>query len=307
MVMILVCGGTGDLGGRVVRRLVEAGQQVRALVRPVSDAGELVRLGVEVVPGDLREPASLVPALSGVDTVVTTANAISRVLAGDTDLTIASVDVEGNRNLVRAAQEAGVRRFVFVSAAGVDRGMADRAPFVAAKLATERLLRDSRMEVVLVRPDMFHEVWLAPASGIDAGRGKALVYGKGETAQRYVATDDVAALVAHLAVAERVPTVVELGGPEALTRNEVVAAFESATGERLRTRHVPRAVLAVASRLLARPKPALASLMGMALHNDLHDASWDDRPLRELGIEPRPATAFIAELVGAQAEQPHRA
>jgi uncharacterized protein YbjT (DUF2867 family) len=295
MAMILVCGATGELGRRIVERLVSDGHAVRALVRPQTPAAALEDLGVEIARGDLRDGASLAAALVGVSTVVTTANAISRVLAGAKDVSIASVDVAGNRNLVAAATAAGVRRFVFLSAAGVDQGMADRSPFVAAKLATERLLRDSGMEVVLIRPDMFQEVWLAPSSGIDASRGKALVYGKGETPQRYVAVEDVAALTARLAVAEKVPDLVEFGGPEPLTRNEVVAAFEAAIGRPMSVRHVPRTVLKVASRLLARPRPALASLMGMALHNDLHPSTWDDAPLRDAGIEPTPAGDFIAE------------
>ncbi|WP_193315431.1 SDR family oxidoreductase [Nostocoides sp. F2B08] len=292
--MILVCGATGDLGGRIVQHLVDADHAVRALVRPETSADALEDLGVEIARGDLRDEASLAAALVGVDTVVTTANAISRVLAGAKDVSIASVDLTGNRNLVAAAREAGVHRFVFVSAAGVDRGMADRAPLVAAKRATERLLRDSGMEVVLARPDMFQEVWLAPASGIDPAKGTALVYGKGNTPQRYVAVEDVARLVAKLAVADDPPRIVEVGGPEQLTRNEVVAAFEAATGRRMTVRHVPRVVLAVASRLLGRPKPALASLMGMALHTDLHPGEWDDAPLRDAGIDPTPASAYIA-------------
>lgn len=293
--MILVCGATGELGGRVVRRLVADGQEVRALVRPTSDASGLEGLGVEVVRGDLRDAGSLAAAMVGVVTVVTTVTAIGRVLAGDTELTLADVDRDGSRNLVRAAEDAGVRRFVYVSAAGVAQGMGARAPLVAAKLATEELLGRSPMETVSVRPDMFQEVWLAPATGVDPAAGKALVYGKGRTPHRYVAIDDVAALVTHLATADDVPSVVEFGGPEALTRDEVVAAFEDATGRTMKTRHVPRPILSVASRLLSRPKPVLASLMGMALHSDLHASPWDDRPLREAGIDPRPATAYIRQ------------
>ena len=296
--MILVCGATGDLGGRVVRRLVDDGQRVRALVRPTSDATDLEGLGVEVVRGDLRDAGSLKPALEGVDTVVTTATAMSRVLAGEKGLTLAAVDGAGNRNLVRAAEEAGVRRFVFLSAAGVDQDMAAHAPLIAAKLATERVLRESPMEAVLVRPDMFQEIWLAPMTGVDPQNGKAMIYGKGDAPHRYVATDDVADLVAHLTVAEQVPPVVEFGGPEALTRNEVVAAFEAETGTAVKARHVPRAVLSFASRLLARPKPVIASLMGMALYNDTHPSPWDDQPLREAGIESRAATAYIKASAG---------
>jgi NADH dehydrogenase len=166
---------------------------------------------------------------------------------------------------------------------------------MAAKVATEQLLHTSSIRSVIVRPDMFQELWLAPLTGIDAAAGKATIYGRGEAAHRYVAIDDVAALCAHLAVTPDPPSIVEFGGPEPLTRMQVVTAFESATGRKLKVRHVPRVVLAAASRVLRRPKPALASLMGMSLHSDLHPSTGDDAPLRAAGIEPRPATAYIAE------------
>lgn len=293
--MILVCGATGELGGRVARRLIEK-VPVRALVRPGTDASDLEAAGVAVVRGDLRDAASLAPALSGVETVVTTANAISRILSGAKDVTIAGVDGIGNQNLILAAQEAGVTRFVFVSAAGLGPELAGMGPLPGAKWAAEQALAATTMQRVIVRPDMFQEVWLAPMTGIDAAAGKALIYGRGETPQRYVAIDDVTDLVTHLALADDPPVVVEFGGPEALTRMEVVARFEEVTGAPLKVRHVPRVALSVGHRVLARPKPEIASLMGMALYADTHPATWDDAPLREAGIDPRPATHFIREL-----------
>ena len=71
--MLLVVGGTGDLGGRVVRRLRAEGQDVRCLVRPGSEAGGLEELGVQVVRGDLTDPESLRAACVGITTVVATA------------------------------------------------------------------------------------------------------------------------------------------------------------------------------------------------------------------------------------------
>lgn len=292
--MIVVCGATGQLGGRIARLLAGRGEQVRALVRPTTDPGPLASDGVEVVRADLREQSTLPQAVAGADTVVTTANAIGRLLAGPTDVTIQSVDDQGNLNLIRAADGAGVRRFVFVSVAGVE-GMAQLAPFGAAKWAAEQALRATSMQVVVVRPDMFQEVWLAPPTGIDPAAGKALIYGRGELRHRYVAMDDVAALCAHVALADDPPAVVEFGGPEALSRTDVVAAFESATGRTLKVRHVPRVALQVGHRALARVKPEIASVMGMALYSDTHAATWDDKPLREAGIDPRPATAFIEQ------------
>jgi len=297
--MILVCGATGDLGGRIARVLRSEGRQVRALVRPTTDATRLEEDGIEVIRGDLRDPATLGPALAGVDTVVTTANAIGRILGGATDLTIASVDGEGNQNLIRAAERAGVRRFVFVSAAGLGKDLARLSPLMAAKWSAEKALRATSMQVVLVRPDMFQEVWLAPATGIDPASGKALIYGRGELPHRYVAEDDVARLCAHLAVVADPPTVVEFGGPESLSRMQVVASFEAATGRKLKVRHVPDAALAIGHSALAWVKPETSSLMGMALFFDTHPGTWDDGPIREIGIEPRPATAFIKAMASA--------
>ena len=177
--------------------------------------------------------------------VVTTANALGRILAGPTDLTIAAVDGEGNQNLIRAAAQAGVHRFVYVSAAGTGDDMARLAPFTAAKWAAEKALRATSMQVVIVRPDMFQEVWLAPPSGIDPAAGKALIYGRGELAHRCVAIDDVAALCAQVAVAPDPPALVQFGGPEELSREQVVATFESATGRTLKVRHVPDAAMSV--------------------------------------------------------------
>ncbi|WP_109472341.1 SDR family oxidoreductase [Ornithinimicrobium cavernae] len=293
--MILVSGATGQLGSRVVRALLADGQQVRALVRPASDASELEGLGAEVARGDLREPETLLAALQGVDTVVTTANAVSRILAGEKDLRIADVDGAGNRNLIRAAETAGVGRFVFVSVAGLGKGMERSAPLARAKWEAEEALRATRMQTVIVRPDMFMDVWLTPVAGIDPAAGKAVIFGRGETAHRYVATDDIGALCAHLAVAADPPAVVEVGGAEALTRNQVVAAFAAATGQTLKTRHVPRPALTLGSRTLWRLKPEVASLMGMARFYDTHPSAWDDAPLRAAGIEPRGATSFITE------------
>lgn len=293
--MILVCGATGDLGGRIARRLIDSGQKVRALVRPATDARQLLADGIEVARGDLRDPGTLRVALTGVDTVVTTANAIGRLLSGHTDLTIEAVDGAGNQNLIHAAEKAGVRRFVFVSAAGMSVDMARLSPLMAAKWAAEKALLASSMQAVIVRPDMFQEVWLGPTSGIDPAAGKALIYGRGELSHRYVASDDVAALCAHVAVMPDPPSVVEFGGPESLSRLQVVAAYEAATGKALKVRHVPDAAMSIGHWALARIKPELASLMGMALYSDTHLGTWDDTPMQAAGISPRPATAFIRE------------
>jgi uncharacterized protein YbjT (DUF2867 family) len=176
--VILVVGGTGDLGGRVVRRLVAAGQPVRCLVRPQTDSAALAALGIEVVPGDLTDPASLRRACAGVDTVVCTATAIGRLLAGRGGPSIDQVDRDGVAALVDAAGSAGVGRFVYLSYASPDDSQG--SPFERAKAATEQRLRASSMRTAIVRPDAFHEVHLTALGRFDAPGGKVEVLGRGD-------------------------------------------------------------------------------------------------------------------------------
>jgi NADH dehydrogenase len=102
--MILIVGATGKLGGRIARELLSRGLKVRALVRPASAAGALQRLGAEIVIGDLKDPASLLAACAGADTVITTANTARR---GGAD-TVDTVDRTGSRALIDAARATGV-------------------------------------------------------------------------------------------------------------------------------------------------------------------------------------------------------
>ena len=120
--MLLVVGGTGELGGRVVRLLLERGHEVRCLVRAGSNGERLEELGAKVVRGDLTDPGSLVDACQGVETVIATATAIARRLAGVPGPSIHETDELGMASLVDAAESAGVRRFVYLSYAGVDAG-----------------------------------------------------------------------------------------------------------------------------------------------------------------------------------------
>jgi len=297
---LLLCGATGDLGGRIAVRLAERGIPFRALVRPRSDTAALRSSGGELSVGDLTDPPSLHRPLAGVRTVVTTANGIGRSLAGATDVSIERVDRDGNAALVRAAEAAGVERFVFVSAQGMTDAMVDLVPFFAAKRATERLLQASSVRSVIVRPAAFQETWLGPRSGIRPEKRLAVLYGRGRRPLPYVAEDDVAEACVRLATTADPPGELDIGGPEALTRHEVVDAFEHALGAHIRRIVVPRPVLAFGARALRRRRPELASVLGIALYRDVGEESGVEG-MRALGIEPRPASTHVAALAKAAA------
>jgi uncharacterized protein YbjT (DUF2867 family) len=291
--MILVVGSTGELGGRVVRALRGRGEEVRCLVRPQTDADALAAVGAEIVRGDLTVPSSLRPACSGVDTVVCTATVIARLLSRTGGPSMREVDELGTAALVDIAEESGVRRFVYLSYAGVDAALG--SPLERAKAATEKRLRRSSMRVTLVRPDAFQEIHLAPLGRFDMGAGKVAVFGKGDTPRRWVSIDDVAALVAAVAVEPDPPEIVEFGGPEALSRNGAIAVAERLTGRKFKRQRMPRFATRLGMRVLDNRKPELATVFGTGLIQDLVVPRWDDAPLRERGIEPRSATEFLRQ------------
>ena len=299
--LILVCGASGEPGRRVAGRLIERGANVRVLLRAQADAAELQDCGAEIVRGDFRNRESIERAVRGAATVVSGVTALGRMLAGTEGRDgFRAVDCEGNLALVEAAEQAGAARFVFISVGGIER--APQTPYGPAKLAVEARLLRSPLREVIVRPVAFQEVVLSAAAGLDWDNGKLTIFGRGEAPVRYVALDDVAAAVACWTLADDPPRRVEFGGPEGVSRNEVATLIERAVGRPMKRRRVPRLVLAGGSRILKRLKPELATVMGLSLMMD-DGAEWDDRPLRELGIEPRPASAYIAQTVGSQ--EPH--
>ena len=265
------------------------------MVRAGSEAGGLEAHGASVVRGDLTEPDSLRAACESVSTVVASATVIGRRLAGARKPSIHDADEVGMASLVTAAESAGVERFVYVSFAGADAALG--TALERAKIATEKRLLASAMRAVIVRPDAFQEIHLGPLGRFDVAAGKVSVFGHGDSRRRWVGTEDVAALVASLAVEPDPPELVEFGGPEALSRNEAVAIAERLTGRQFKVQRMPRPIARLAILLLNRPNDALASAFGGGLLQDLVESTWDDGPLLERGITPRSASEFLREQV----------
>jgi uncharacterized protein YbjT (DUF2867 family) len=239
--MNLVVGATGVLGSEICAQLREQGKAVRALVRPSSipERVESLRaLGVELVTGDLTDRASLDAACRGVHTVFSTATAIQSRQEGNT---LDRVDREGQANLVDAAAAAGVGRFVLISFRM--HGDAD-FPLRAAKRATAERLKASGIPWTVISASIFMEVWLGPHLGFDAANGKARVFGTGDAKISWVSYHDVAALaVAAAESSDAANRVIEVGGPEALTHNEVIRIFEEKSGRKFDVERVPEEAL----------------------------------------------------------------
>lgn len=114
----LVTGTSGFVGSAVARRLVADGHAVRVLVRPTSDRRNLDGLPVEIVEGDLSQSETLKPAVVGCDAVFHVA-ADYRIWVPDGGASMYKANVDGTRDLIRAASDAGVDRFVYTSSVAV--------------------------------------------------------------------------------------------------------------------------------------------------------------------------------------------
>jgi NADH dehydrogenase len=223
--MILIVGGTGRLGGRIARTLLDSGETLRVLER---DGSSFDDPRAETVAGDLKDPDSLRKACSGVDVVVTTANAVAPRQADDT---IESVDRLGNRNLIAAATAEGVRHFVFVSVLGAD---ADHvAPFVRAKGETELALRESGLSWTILQPDLIMDVWFPFVIGPALANGAVTLVGQGKQRHSMVAMQDVVEYaVAAVERKEAINRVLAIGG-EPVTWRDVVDTFSAVLGREI--------------------------------------------------------------------------
>jgi nucleoside-diphosphate-sugar epimerase len=151
--IVLVTGAAGEVGRRLVRRLLGGGWRVRALVLPGDPLrARLDGLGCEVVEGDVRDPRPLAAATGGADTVLHLAAVI---LAPDPSL-YETINRQGTANLVAAATAAGVRHFVYVSSASVV--YPRLTPYGRSKLEAERVVAAARgLAHTIVRPTLVYD------------------------------------------------------------------------------------------------------------------------------------------------------
>jgi uncharacterized protein YbjT (DUF2867 family) len=291
--MTLVVGATGRLGLEICRRLREAGDEVRAFVRPGA-AGEPRRTaaGVSLQQGDLKHPASVHRACEGERVVISTATATTTRRPGDT---LGTVDRDGQIALVDAARRAGVRRFVYVS---ISPNAAPRSELVVCKREVERAVRASGMDWVIVQPAAFMEIWLSPRLGWDFAKRRVWLMGTANAPASVVALADVAAFCARAATDPRATNRdIPFGGPAPVTPLEIVRAAESKLGRRLRVRHVPIGLIDAASALLRPLAPIPAALLALGVGaSRLGDVIDMTETVREFSISLTTIDDYLSSL-----------
>src|SRR5262249_33384299 len=269
----LVTGATGFVGSAVARALLRRGIPVRVLARPNSDRRNLAELSVEVAEGALEDPRSLARAVAGCRCVYHVA-ADYRIWVPD-PAPMFRANVEGTRDLLTAALEAGVERVVYTSSVAtlglVAGGSADEetpssaddmiGPYKRSKFEAEKIARglaiERRIPIVIVNPSTPVgpcDVKPTPTGRliVEAARGQMPAFG--DTGLNIAHVDDVAA--GHLAAAEkgRIGERYILGG-ENMSLAEILVEVARVVGRRpprLQLPHTALIPIAVGAEFAAR-------------------------------------------------------
>ena len=280
---VLVTGGTGFVGSHVVRAIQDAGHDVRALVRKGSVPG------AERAEGDMTDSESLRRAAQGVDAVVH----LVAIRQGKEEQ-FQRVMVDGTRDLLAAAREAGVGRFVHMSALGTSEETQDLVPYYRAKWLQEGLVRESGLEHVIFRPSFVfgRDGGILPTFRTLAKVAPVTpIVGSGKQRIQPIWVDDVARYFAQaLDKPEAANRTFELGGPDVVTWNELWTRLKRALGVRRPSMHVPMAFMrvnALVTERLPGDIPLTRDLLKMLEHGDNVVTNTD--AVETFGAPARPA------------------
>ena len=315
----LVTGATGFVGAAVVRALLAAGWQVRALVRASSNRSNLTGLAIECVLGDLADRASLERALAGCEALFHVA-ADYRLWTPDPKALYRS-NVEGTRNIIEAARRSAVRRIVYTSSvatialradgAASDEADAGRLDQMIGHYKRSKFLAEqwvctaarAGMPIVIVNPSTPigpGDVKPTPTGRLvlDAATGRMPAYV--DTGLNIVHVDDVA--TGHLLAYEhgRIGERYILGGTD-LSLQRILSMIALSSGRAAPRLRLPRAALlplAYAAEALARISGRETRITVDAVRMARHRMYFSSaRAVRELGYRWRPAQQAIDDAV----------
>jgi uncharacterized protein YbjT (DUF2867 family) len=255
--VILVTGASGFVGPKIVHALRAEEKPVRALVRDPSSssARTLSAWGCELVRGDATDPESLRRATEGADAVVH----LIALIAGKPE-EFERVMSQGTRDLVAAANEARVSRFVLMSALGTTEESKDLVPYYRSKWDMEQTVKASGIEYVIFRPSfvfgkdggilpiIMRQVRYSPVTP---------VVGSGTRRLQPIWVDDVASFFARsLSTEEAANGTFDLGGPDQVTWNELSDRIKRTLGKRRPTLHLPMGLMRTGAALAEKlPRP----------------------------------------------------
>jgi NADH dehydrogenase len=237
--MILVTGGTGFIGQALIRHLVDQGYVVRTLIRPSPSSPNLPHgVAVDIAVSSLNDERGLRAAMVGVDVIYHLASGEWR----GTRASLMDIDIQGTRAVVEAAEDAGVQRIFYLSHLGADRASA--YPVLKAKGIAEEFIRRSQLAYTILRTAIVY----GPNDSFTTGLARILgafpffflMPGNGRIVLQPLWVEDlVTCLIWALDDPETLNKVVDIGGPEYLTIQQIVRLIMEEAGLKRTVLHLP--------------------------------------------------------------------
>jgi uncharacterized protein YbjT (DUF2867 family) len=298
--MILVAGGTGFVGGGIVRELVRRGESVAVLTRDASPAKRSPSPVLEFRGGDVTRPESLAVAMRGVEAVVGCQQFPNSPIENPgKGYTFEKVDAEGTENLVRAAMAAGVKRYIYLSGVGA----AHEGPhWFRAKWRAETAVRESGLKYTILRPSW---VYGPEDHSLNRFLGMSrflpfvpLIGNAGKQRMQPVFIDDVGRAVAEsLDNPAAANQIFELGGPDAMSMTEVVRTALQVAGRKRLLLSSPKPVMKLVASVLqfAPGRPLTPDAVDFITGDALGDPASIQRAL---GLRLTPLREALATYLG---------
>jgi uncharacterized protein YbjT (DUF2867 family) len=293
--VILVAGGTGFVGNTVVHAFRAAELPVRVLARKPEKQDTLRAWGCEIVQGDMTDPESLRRAVEGCHTVVH----FVAILLGSRDA-FERIMVQGTRDLVEVAKEAGVKRLALMSALGTEEGR-EIAPYFHAKWEEEQAVKYSGLEHVIFRPSFV----FGTAGGLLAQQIRLVRYSPvtpilGRHRMQPIWIDDLAAFFTRAVTTDEAANrTFDLGGPDRLTWAELHALIRKTLGKRRFALVMPPGLLK-AGASVGQILPPLNGARSAVEMLDLGDSVCDPQPaIDAFGVKPIGIEEQVRRAVGS--------
>jgi len=267
--MILVTGATGFLGRHVVKALRTRGKEVRCLVRTAARARAVADYQVELAYGDVLDPSALNKAMSGVDAVVHLVAIIREKRNQSFDL----INRHGTEMAARAAKEAGVNRFVHVSAIGAQDN--PDYPYLYSKWQGEQAVINSGLNYTIFRPSIQFgdgDEFINTLAGLVSAFPMIPVVGSGKVRLQPISVEEVGAMVSLVVDNPHFGgRIIEIGGPDHLTYDEIVDIIRTTLNVRRFKVHMPLSIMKRLIRIMEavtpNPPATTSQLEMLALDN----------------------------------------
>jgi len=296
--MILITGVTGYIGRRLVARLVAQGEHPRCLVRDTKRAADILPAAdVELVQGETTDPASLAAAVRGVDTIVHAAflTADRKQSPGNHYET---TNVQGTANLIKAAQEGGVKRIIEISGLGTKPDKP--GSYMQGRYLAEKMLKESGLDWTIIQPSVLFGKGAPFIKGLtDLIRTTPVVplIGGGKTMFQPIYVEDVVTVIVKVLEdpARTTGKTYTIGGPQYYSFTQIIDALLHAMHKSRVKPYAPTLLVGVGAAVMEAvlPKPPLTSAaMALFSFNNTTDLNSVER---DFAFTPMSFTRYLEE------------